>query len=73
MKETILVAPIVIDKLREIKYTSSACCSLLRKNRGLKDVEPYEATRALEEEIKGAAERVDAALYILEDLLKQAY
>lgn len=68
-KSTILVSPIVQDKLAAIRVASTECLSILKKNKDLKDVYPYEASSALEKEISGAAERVDAALYILEDLI----
>ncbi len=71
MEQEILVAPIVIDKLREIKAASAECCSILRKNRDLKDVEPFEALQALEQEVKRASEGIDAALYILRELLEE--
>lgn len=71
MEHEIFVAPIVVDKLKEIKAMSTECLRLLKKNPGLKDVDPYEATIALEQEVKRASEGIDAALYILQDLLEE--
>lgn len=65
----IKVATIVQDKLAMIRATSSQCLSVFKQYPNLADLYPFEATKALEEEVNGAAERVDAAMYILEDLI----
>ena len=69
MAQEILVAPIVIDKLKEIKAGSEECLRILKANPELKEADPYEATHALEQEVKRASEGIDAAVYILRDLV----
>lgn len=72
MGQEILVAPIVIDRIKEIKAGCEECLRIFNENPNLKEDEPYEATHELEDEVKRASEGIDASVYLLQELVDDA-